>query len=197
MKKARRKCFAIASSKVSGTTVALWISVLRASPAARLRVIGVPRGMAAETLANALSEAGIDRSRFDLVERVPLGEYYSQYRRVDACLDTTPYSGGTTTCDALWMGVPVVTIVGERSMSRSSASLLAIAGHPELVARLPAEFATIASGLAAGGEWPTTEREMLREQMAASPLMAEQCFTNDLESLFRNAWREWCGIPGS
>ena len=184
-------------SKVSCSTIALWISVLRSSPAARLRVIGVPRGVAAETLAGTLSAAGIDRSRVDLVERVSLGEYYSQYQRVDACLDTTPYSGGTTTCDALWMGVPVVTLAGERSMSRSAASLLTLAGYPELVARSPGEFATIATGLAVRGDWPTTERRILRERFAASPLMAEQAFTNDLESLFRGAWREWCGTRGS
>lgn len=183
-------------SKVSGASVALWAGALQAAPSARLRVVGVPRGSASEALAANLAGAGIDRSRFDLVERVPLADYYAQYCSVDACLDTTPYSGGTTTCDALWMGVPVVTITGPRSMSRSSASLLTAIGSPELVADTTAEFAAICAGLAARGEWPAGEREALRNRLLASPLMDETRFTADLEDLYRKAWRDWCRSVG-
>lgn len=183
-------------SKVSGTSVALWAGALQAAPSARLRVVGVPRGSASETLAAKLAGAGIARSRFDLIERVPLADYYAQYCRVDACLDTTPYSGGTTTCDALWMGVPVVTITGSRSMSRSSASLLTAIGSPELVADTAAEFAAICAGLAARGERPAGEREALRHRLLASPLMDEARFTADLEDLYRKAWRDWCRSVG-
>jgi len=179
-------------AKVSNSTVTLWVGALRAAPHARLRVIGVPRGKAAETLVGNLEAAQIDRSRFDFVERVPLGDYYGEYSRVDACLDTTPYSGGTTTCDALWMGVPVIALAGKRSMSRSAASLLATAGHPELVAQSPEEFVAIAAGLASRGLCTTSAREQLRERLIASPLMDERRFTDDLEELYRSAWREWC-----
>jgi len=179
-------------AKVSDATIALWIGALRAAPAARLLAVGVPRGFAAERLSSKLADAGIDRMRYDLVERVPLGDYYRQYCRADACLDTTPYSGGTTTCDALWMGVPVITLEGERSMSRSSASLLRTLGREDLVAQSPAEFAAIAARLASGEAWSGTARVELRERMKASPLMDEQRFTGDLESLYRSAWREWC-----
>ncbi len=179
-------------SKVSDTSVALWIGALRSTPGTRLQIVGIPRGSASKALASKLAEAGIDRSRFDLVERVPLGEYYAQYRRVDACLDTTPYSGGTTTCDALWMGVPVVTMIGSRSMSRSAASLMTAIGMPELVAGAPAGFTSICTRLAARGPLPSAAREALRAKMLASPLMDEVRFTADLEDLYRNAWREWC-----
>jgi predicted O-linked N-acetylglucosamine transferase (SPINDLY family) len=179
-------------SKVSGASLALWVSVLRAVPEARLRVVGVPRGNASEALSRKLSEAGIDRSRFDIVERLPLADYYAQYRLVDACLDTTPYSGGTTTCDALWMGVPVVTLAGSRSLSRSSASLMAAVGHPEMVASSPERFVSIAASRVARGPWSKAEREELRERFKASPLMDEIGFTTDLESLYRGVWREWC-----
>lgn len=179
-------------SKVSDASVALWAGALRAARSARLRVVGVPRGSASETLAAKLADAGIDRSRVDLVERVPLADYYAQYCRVDACLDTTPYSGGTTTCDALWMGVPVVTITGARSMSRSSASLLAAIGSPELVADSTAEFVAICTGLASRGQWAASERESLRNRLLASPVMNEARFTANLEDLYRKAWREWC-----
>ncbi len=178
--------------KVSDSSVALWIGALRAAPGTRLRAIGVPRGRAAAALARRLTEAGIDRSRFDLIERVPLAAYYAEYGRVDACLDTTPYSGGTTTCDALWMGVPVITLAGTRSMSRSSASLLVVVGRPDLVARTPDEFAMIAAGQAGQGPWPESARADLRERLKASPVMDEAGFTADLEDLYRRAWREWC-----
>ncbi len=179
-------------SKVSDSSVALWAGALRAVRSARLRVVGVPRGSASETLAAKLAAAGIDRSRFDLIERVPLSDYYAQYCRVDACLDTTPYSGGTTTCDALWMGLPVVTLTGPRSMSRSSASLLSAVGSPELVADTAAQFADICAGLASRGRWPASERDALRGKLLASPLMDEARFAADLEGLYRQAWRDWC-----
>jgi len=181
-------------AKVNGATVALWAEALVAAPSARLRVVGVPRGRASETLARALKSAGVDRSRVDLVERVAMEDYYGEFARVDACLDTTPYSGGTTTCDALWMGVPVVTLAGERSMSRSAASLMTTVGRPDLVARTPQEFVAIATRLAWAGEWSTASRAGLRASMLASPLMDEPGFTADLEDLYRNAWRDWCGI---
>ena len=180
-------------SKVTDTTLALWIRVLGAAPGARLRVVGVPRGNASEAFSRRVADAGISPSRVDLVERVPLSDYYAQFGRVDACLDSTPYSGGTTTCDALWMGVPVITLAGSRSMSRSAASLLSSIGRPDLVAQSPAEFVSIAARVATQGPWPDAARAGLRAQFKASPLMDEPRFTRDMEDLYRRAWREWCG----
>jgi predicted O-linked N-acetylglucosamine transferase (SPINDLY family) len=180
-------------AKVSGSTIALWVGALRAAPGTRLRVVGVPRGTASATLAGKLEAAHIDRSRFYFVERMPMEIYYTEHTRVDACLDTTPYSGGTTTCDALWMGVPVVTLAGKRSMSRSAASLVTTVGRPDLIAQTPEEFVAIASRLALQGPWPTDARAQLRERMMVSALMDERRFAEDLEDLYRRAWREWCG----
>jgi len=179
-------------AKISDSAIALWVGVLRAVPRARLRVLGVPRGSGAESLARKLEAAHIERARFDFVERVPLETYYSEYTRVDACLDATPYIGGTTTCDALWMGVPVVTLAGQRSMSRSAASLVTSVGRPDLIAQTSEEFVAIASHLASQGQWPASERMQLQARMIASPLMDERRFTEDLEDLYRKAWREWC-----
>ncbi len=180
-------------AKVSGASIALWIEVLRAAPAARLRVVSVPLGSATERLARTLVDARIDRGRFDLIERVPYEQYLRQYALVDACLDTTPYSGGTTTCDALLLGVPVVTLAGNRPISRSSASLLTTVGSPELVAHSPEAFVAIACRLAAEGIWSNPARAGLRARMIASPLMDEEGFTYDLEALYRQVWRDWCG----
>jgi predicted O-linked N-acetylglucosamine transferase (SPINDLY family) len=180
-------------AKVTDATLGLWIDVMQAIPAARLRLVGVPRGTATEMIIRAFVESNVDRMRFDLVERVSLADYYREYGRVDACLDTTPYSGGTTTCDALWMGVPVITLSGARSVSRSSASLLSAIGLADLVARSRGEFVAIALRLADQGGWPTPARSALRERMVTSPLMDEQGFTEDLEALYREAWHGWCG----
>lgn len=181
-------------AKISDATIALWIAALRAAPAARLRVVGVPRGSATDSLVGKLTRAHIDRSRYDLVERVSLANYYGQYRHVDASLDSTPYSGGTTTCDAFWMGVPVVTLAGARSMSRSSASLLATVGLGDLIAQSSEDIAAIASRLVSQGQWGTKSRMALHERFIDSPLMNEQGFTNALEALFRTAWHEWCSL---
>lgn len=180
-------------AKISESTIALWIATLNAVPQARLRIVGAPRGLAASSLVDKLARAGIDPARYDVVARVSLADYMAQYRRVDACLDSTPYSGGTTTCDALWMGVPVVTLAGTRSMSRSSASLLAAVGLAQVTAHTPAEFVEVASRLGSNGQWTTKSRAALRASFLQSPLMDEQAFAGDLETLFRNAWREWCG----
>jgi len=179
-------------AKVSEACVALWIAVLKAAPAARLRVVNVPHGTATNRLICQFAEGGIDRARIDIIERVPHEQYYGQYARVDACLDSTPYSGGTTTCDALFFGVPVVTLVGPRPISRSSASLLVAVGMAESIARSADEFVEIACKLAAGGPWLTSARIALRQKMMASPLMDEEAFTGDLEALYRKAWRNWC-----
>lgn len=180
-------------AKVSESTIALWIEVLRANPEARLRVVNVPHGSATDTLTQKLVGANIDQRRFDLLERVPRAEYFRQYGLTDACLDTTPYSGGTTTCDALYFGVPVITLAGARPISRSTASLLTTVRSPELVARNAEEFVAIACRLTADGTWPNAARAELRARMVASPLMDEQGFTHDLEALYRQVWRDWCG----
>jgi protein O-GlcNAc transferase len=179
-------------AKVSEAGVNLWIAVLHAAPAARLRVVNVPAGNATARLESRLIEAGIGRDRFDLVERVPHEDYFRQYSLVDACLDSTPYSGGTTTCDALFLGVPVITLVGHRPISRSSASLLHAVGATQWIARTPSEFVSICASLATEGSWPTASRVALRSKMVASPLMDEQRFTVDLEDLYRKAWQTWC-----
>ena len=184
-------------AKISESTLSLWIGALKAAPSSRLLAVGVPLGSATSRLIGKLGAAGIERSRYDLVERVPLASYYALHARVDACLDSTPYSGGTTTCDALWMGVPVVTLAGERSMSRSAASLVTTLGRPDLVARTPGQFAAIAAGLADRGLLSGPAREALRGRMAASPLMDEPGFTVALEDAYRSAWVEWCGLQRS
>src|SRR5208283_2084439 len=96
-----------------------------------------------------LRACGIDPARVDLLDYAPtVADHLSTYNRIDIALDSMPYNGTTTTCEALWMGVPVVTAVGDRHASRVGASLLGAVGHPEWVARDRDDYVRVAADLA-------------------------------------------------
>jgi predicted O-linked N-acetylglucosamine transferase (SPINDLY family) len=168
-------------SKLSPTTLRLWRELLEALPSARLLVMGA---------SEALTESLGAKSRITLVPRLPLDQYFPQFDQVDIALDTMPYSGGTTTCDALWMGVPVITAPGERPVSRSSASLLTTLGLTDWIASSPQDYVRRAVRFA--GEPLVELRQTLRARMQASPLMDEAGFTRNLEDAYRQMWRSYC-----
>ena len=176
------------AAKLSPTALGLWKSVLQALPDARLVVVGAPVGRTSERLQRSLG-AG---SRLTLVPRAPLDQYFAWFNEVDIALDTTPYSGGTTTCDALWMGVPVITAPGERPVSRSSASLLATVGLADWIASSPQDYVRRAVAFAGSPPLLTDLRVTLRSRMQASALMDESGFTRNLEDAYRRMWRQYC-----
>jgi predicted O-linked N-acetylglucosamine transferase (SPINDLY family) len=118
--------------------------------------------------------------------------YLQQYLEVDIALDPFPCNGATTTCESLWLGVPLVSRSGRSVASRSSISLLTNAGLAQLVARSWEDYVDIALGLAADLPALAQLRGTLRERLRASPLLDAQGFTRDLEALYRDAWRRWC-----
>jgi len=107
-------------------------------------------------------------------------------------LDTTPYNGTTTTCEALWMGVPVVTLLGDRHAARVSASLLHAAGHPEWVAADADAYVRIAASLAQDRERLKPLRTDLRAQMLASPLLDAAAYATRFHAALRTCWRSLC-----
>ncbi len=119
-------------------------------------------------------------------------EALAQYRQADLALDTSPYNGGLTTCEALWMGVPVVTCPGETFAGRHSMSHLSNAGLTETIAATFDEYVEIAVSLA--GDLPRLAalRAGLRERMAASPLCDGSRFADDFAEVVRGAWHAWC-----
>jgi predicted O-linked N-acetylglucosamine transferase (SPINDLY family) len=119
------------------------------------------------------------------------------YREMDIALDTFPYHGTTTTCEALWMGVPVVTLAGQTHVSRVGVSLLNNAGLPELVAGSEDEYVRIAAELARNIERLAGYRANLRDQMRASRLLDAPSFARDLEGAFRQMWTSWVTSPDS
>lgn len=180
------------AAKISPAARRLWAQILAQIPDCRLVVVGVPRGRAEDDLRRDLAGPGIARERITIVPYSSLQEYLRGFEAVDIALDTMPYSGGTTTCDALWMGVPVLTLPGSRSVSRSAASVLSVVGLPEWIATDAEEYLRRAVRFAGERELLAELRGSLRERMRASPLMDEERFTRDLEQAYLQMWQQWC-----
>jgi predicted O-linked N-acetylglucosamine transferase (SPINDLY family) len=178
--------------RIGKETMQAWALLMRRLPGARLRMIGAPGGESLDRMLEIFDAAGVHADRLDLVGRVPLEAYLQQYLQVDIALDLFPCNGATTTCESLWLGVPVVSRSGSSVASRSSTSLLTNAGLAQLVADSWEGYVDIALGLAADLPALAQLRASLRERLPASPLLDAQGFTRDLETLYRDAWRRWC-----
>jgi protein O-GlcNAc transferase len=122
----------------------------------------------------------------------PAPAYLESYQEIDIALDSFPYNGGTTSCEALWMGVPVVSLCGGRHVSRLGASILEQLGLSELVGSSPQACVDIAVKLAGDRERLRALRSTMRERMSSSPLMDHAGFVSELEARYREIWRRWC-----
>ena len=111
---------------------------------------------------------------------------------MDIALDTFPYNGTTTICEALWMGVPVITMMGARPAGRVGASLMHQIGMPELIAGSVEEFVSIASSLCADTQRLDALRSSMRDRFNTSSLRDEAGFAEAMEAAYRTAWRRWC-----
>ena len=183
------------TSKVRERTIGLWSRVLDAVPGSRLLVKSksLKDDGARRRLMERLAAGGIDPSRVDTVAfTATVEEHLALYSRVHVALDCTPYNGTTTTCEALWMGVPVVAIRGDRHSARVGESLLAAAGCPELVAADDDGFVRIAGGLAGDRERLAALRYGLRARLAASPLLDADAYAARFHAALRDAWRAHC-----
>jgi predicted O-linked N-acetylglucosamine transferase (SPINDLY family) len=123
---------------------------------------------------------------------MPQAEYQALRGKVDIALDPFPVNGGSTTCETLWMGVPVVTLSGDRFVARAGTSLLSTLGLTGCIAETHAEYVAIAQRLAGDPARLAALRASLRDRMRRSPLMDGARFTRNLEALYRQAWRDWC-----
>src|SRR6185369_4366844 len=138
------------------------------------------------------ADRNISSDRIEFVGFVPISEYFRLYNRIDIGLDPFPFAGGTTTCDALWMGVPVVTLSGDRPVSRAGVSILSNAGLPELIAHTHAEYVSIATDLARDLPRLVEFRRTLRPRLERSPLSNADRFATHIETAYRNMWQQWC-----
>ena len=139
----------------------------------------------------------IDPNRVELIDWIPSDQHYIHFNRIDIALDSFPYHGTTTTCETLWMGVPVVTLAGNSHVSRVGVSLLTNVGLPQLIAQAPEHYIQIAADLASNLPRLADLRSSLRERMKRSGLMDCPSYARDVESAFRTIWHRWCTAQNS
>jgi predicted O-linked N-acetylglucosamine transferase (SPINDLY family) len=179
------------SVKVSQTSLELWRRLLQRTPESRL-LLHAPQGERRRELLNWFADEGIESRRIEFFERQAMARYLEAYQRIDVSLDPYPFGGGTTTCDALWMGVPVVSLAGLTAVSRAGRSILSNAGLPALVAHSESAYVEIALALTEDLTRLGELRATLRSRMQTSPLMDAVRFTRGLEEAYRKMWRAWC-----
>jgi predicted O-linked N-acetylglucosamine transferase (SPINDLY family) len=155
--------------KVTPSVIELWAQLLRASPGARIVMLSAsPSYDNRERIAAEFAHHGITADRLTLLPRMPRAQYLAQHQQVDICLDTFPYTGGVTTLDALWMGMPVVTLAGTTHVTRVGASMLHHIGLGELISTTREQYVQIASALKGDLNRLRTLRSELRQRMRAT-----------------------------
>jgi protein O-GlcNAc transferase len=181
-------------SKMTDAVVALWARVLQAVPGGHLllKAAQLDDSGTRQDVIKRFASAGIDAARLSLQGPSPRAEYLAAYHQVDIGLDPFPFTGGTTTAESLWMGVPVLTLAGERMVSRQGVSLMMNAGLPDWVALDADDY--VARAVAHAGELAqlATLRAGLRQQVLASPVFDAARFAQHLEAALRGMWRQWC-----
>jgi protein O-GlcNAc transferase len=179
-------------AKVGRECLVAWAEVLGQCPASRIVCAGVPNGAARVRVLQTFRNRGIDESRVLFHSRLSFERFLALHSEIDIALDPFPYSGGATTCNALWMGVPVVTLEGDAVLARSGASLLQAVGLEDWIATSIDDY--ISKAIRWGAHLPLLAelRAQLRKRVAASPLCDEPAFMRALESAYRDMWGTWC-----
>ncbi len=178
--------------KVNEAVLERWAGVMRAVEKSRL-LLQCPEGETQARVRQWFEAHGIAAERLELVARTPTrGEFLKLFDRLDVALDPFPYNGGTTTCEALWMGIPVLTLPGEGIVSRIGLSILMACGMPEFVAQTEEEYVRLAASLAADLPRLVELRATLRARMKASAFMDGPRFAKNVEHAYRAMWRAWC-----
>lgn len=181
-------------AKITDEVILLWADILKCVEDSRL----VIRNQAfhddgfRRDYTEKLAASGIPAARLKLENYAPRGEYFASYNAVDIMLDPYPFSGGTISCDALWMGVPVVTLAGDRMASRTSASVLRAVGLDEFVTDTGEAYVRRSAALAGDLVRLESLRAGMRARFAESTLGDAGKFTRNLESAYRRMWVNWC-----
>jgi predicted O-linked N-acetylglucosamine transferase (SPINDLY family) len=179
-------------AKISDEVLTVWSHVLLAVPGSRILLRNWTGRSAEERTRNLLARHGIAPERLGFAGRTATRfDYLTLYHALDIALDPFPYNGVTTTCDALWMGVPVISPAGGMSASRQGVRFLRNVGLDELLAESLEDYVRIASDLASDLARLADLRSGLRERMIRSPLTDAPRLTRDLEAAYRALWEQW------
>ncbi len=185
--------------KLSEYSIGLWSRILRETPGSRM-LVKCPVGsqsLVTERVVSEFSRNGIEKSRIEIMPaQKSLSEHLGAYLKMDIALDPFPYHGTTTTCEALFMGVPVVSLAGDTHISRVGVSVLSAAGCPQWIAQNEDEYVEIAKALSKETRG-VEAREMLRGKLTSSALCDRAGFGRDIGAILRNVWRTWCMEAGS
>ncbi len=182
-------------AKVSPMLIETWTKILKMIPGCRLvmKAKSLSDRSTRDYVMELFTRKNVEADRLELLSWEPsVRGHLDLYNRIDIGLDTFPYNGTTTTCEALWMGVPVITLAGNTHASRVGVCLLSNIGIPELIAETYDEYVEIAINLAADIKRLKTLRGSLRAMMASSPLTDAKRFVGNLETCFRTMWKKWC-----
>lgn len=182
--------------KVSAPCVQLWSKILRTVPGSRLILLADGDPDSRKLILNRFARCGADPAQLEVATKRPHDEYMKLHDRIDIVLDTFPFNGDNTTCDAMWCGVPVVTLAGNSFVSRRGVSHLSTIGLAELIANTTDEY--VAKAVELAGDLPRLAqlRSSLRDRMLRSPLCDATAFARKIERAYRQMWRRWCN-PGS
>ena len=182
------------NAKLTEEVVACWSRILRAIPRARLYLKYPPFGDTdiQNRYQGLFADQGVDSERIIFSGASPRKEFLATYREVDIALDPYPYTGGTTTLEALWMGIPVISLCGDRFLSRIGVSILTNIGLTECV--VDSEDAYVAQAIALASDLPRLAvlRNSLRSRLLSSRICDGPGFTRDLEAAYRRMWEAWC-----
>lgn len=179
--------------KLNAVVIETWARLLHEAPTARLLILRTTlTEVARERLLRLFAEHGIGPERLDLQSKLPPGGHLPAYNGFDISLDVFPWSGHTTACESLWMGVPVVTLRGASHAGRMVSSVLTQLGLTEWIAETPEQYVALAKRMAEDLAVLATLRRTLRERMVASLLCDGPRLAREVEAAYRDAWRQWC-----
>lgn len=182
-------------AKINSEVIRLWAQILIALPTARLMIkaTGLDETEQQQRVRSSFAVYGITEERLLLFDRdANYQDHLARYGEVDIALDTFPYSGGTTTLEALWMGAPVLTLAGDRFASRMGVSIAHTIGLMDWIADTPEEYVSKAVGFSLDPAKLQELRQGMRGRLRSSPLMNTERFTGNLEAAYRGMWKRWC-----
>jgi len=182
------------NQKINPTVMDIWAAILRSVPDSRL-LLKFPCGddpVVARFYIKGLASRGVDPSRVTVLGRLPVIQHLDLYNQADIGLDTFPYHGTTTTCEALWMGVPVISLIGSHHVSRVGLSILSRVGLEAFASTSVKEYIAKAVALAKQTTQLAAIRQGLRKAMARSRLCDYKAYSRDVEAAYRQMWQDWC-----
>ncbi|WP_374350802.1 tetratricopeptide repeat protein [Chitinimonas sp.] len=184
-------------NKIEDSSLTLWAKLLHALPDARLVMATIPEGRPRQVILDAFATKGIGAQRIRFFGKLSTPDFLKVFHEIDIALDPLTVNGATTTCEALWMGVPTLSLVGNRFLSRAGLSILDSAGLREFACDSDTAAIALVERYARNPAALADLRQTLRQRLAQSALMDEVGYTRKLEALYREIWRSWCAAQAS